>query len=72
MASFTLFPVPPTTPVSPLSPPILPGHNPGSTKALLANLEDNHKRWHIFFNDQGFHKYVLLVLAFKAMSHLQL
>jgi hypothetical protein len=29
-----------------------------STAALQSILEDNHKMWHIFFNDMGFHKWV--------------
>lgn len=30
-----------------------------STKAVLECLKNNHLRFHCFFNDNGFHKYVL-------------
>lgn len=31
-----------------------------STDAVLACLKDNHRKWHIFFNEKHFHKSVLL------------
>ena len=38
-----------------------PTQNPGvsleSAKALSHLLKENHERFHIFFNDRGFHKY---------------
>ena len=34
------------------------GWNHESTREVLALLKDNHRRWHIFFNQKGFHKYV--------------
>ncbi|KAF8966045.1 hypothetical protein BDZ97DRAFT_1658223 [Flammula alnicola] len=34
-----------------------PGVSPASTTALQAILTDNHKRWHVFFNFQGFHNH---------------
>ncbi|OSD00411.1 hypothetical protein PYCCODRAFT_1414510 [Trametes coccinea BRFM310] len=35
----------------------LPGATPESTAALLNTLKDNHVKWHIFFNDKGFHNH---------------
>lgn len=32
-----------------------------STHEVLALLKDNHQRWHIFFNQQHFHKYVRIL-----------
>jgi hypothetical protein len=50
------------TPQQPLA-SICPQHWPGidaeSTDMLLKVLEDNHSRWHVFFNYKGFHKCVL-------------
>ncbi|KAF9446677.1 hypothetical protein P691DRAFT_794239 [Macrolepiota fuliginosa MF-IS2] len=34
-----------------------PGISPGSTQALREVLKDNHERWHIIFNDKGFHNH---------------
>lgn len=56
-AEFKLFPVP-FAPESKYIPSWI-GFNPESTATLTKILEDNHKKWHIFFNDQGFHKYDL-------------
>jgi hypothetical protein len=50
-----LFPTPSRSPSS-LAPTPLPGINYESTSSLLKALKDNHKRWHVFFNDKGFHK----------------
>ena len=36
----------------------LPGPTAGSSRALLDVLMHNRENNHIFFNDQGFHKYV--------------
>ncbi|GLB42754.1 putative protein of unknown function (DUF4243) [Lyophyllum shimeji] len=47
-----LFPVP-SSPASPLIPRPWPGISPESTAALREVLQDNHTRWHIFFNDIG-------------------
>lgn len=54
------FPTPSLAP-SRLSPPRFPGISPRSTEKLKEVLQDNHKRWHIFFNDARFIKYVLLI-----------
>ncbi|KAH9482778.1 Baeyer-Villiger oxidase ptaJ [Psilocybe cubensis] len=40
-----------------LAPRTWPGVSPASTAALQAILTDNHKKWHIFFNDRGFHNH---------------
>ncbi|KAF8903483.1 hypothetical protein CPB84DRAFT_1678024 [Gymnopilus junonius] len=42
---------------NPLAPRTWPGVTPDSTKTLQAILTDNHKRWHVFFNDRGFHNH---------------
>ncbi len=55
MATLELFPAPSHAP-SLHAPSRLPGADDASTKALLDVLKDNHERWHIFFNDMGFHK----------------
>jgi len=54
-----LFPAP-SPPPSTISPTVWPGVSPTSTAALQRVLKDNHQKWHIFFNDKGFHKYVAL------------
>lgn len=51
-----LFPTPPPAP--PLAPARLAGISPESDSILLKCLKENHVKWHIFFNDRGFHKYV--------------
>ncbi|KXN91320.1 Oxidoreductase AflY [Leucoagaricus sp. SymC.cos] len=51
-----LFPTP-SSPPSTLSPYHWPGVSPESTRALKNMLIDNHKRWHIFFSDEGFHNH---------------
>jgi hypothetical protein len=50
-----LFPTP-SLPPSTLAPYHWPGISPESTQALKDVLKDNHERWHIFFNDKGYHK----------------
>ena len=56
--SSSLFPTP-GLPPSVLSPTRFPGVSPESSTALQTVLKDNHVKWHIFFNEQRFHKYVL-------------
>jgi hypothetical protein len=46
----------PQLPLAPICPQRWPGIDAESTKMLLKVLEDNHCRWHIFFNYKGFHK----------------
>ncbi|KAG6807448.1 hypothetical protein H0H92_007516 [Tricholoma furcatifolium] len=46
-----LFPLPSSPPTSPLLPRRWPGISPESTTALREVLQDNHVKWHIFFND---------------------
>jgi Questin oxidase-like len=53
-----LFPSP-SPPPSKLSPSILPGNNLQSTSALQRCLRENHEKFHIFFNDQGFHNHTI-------------
>ena len=36
------------------------GWSSESTDALITDLKDNHQRWHIFFNEQHFHKCVFV------------
>ncbi|KAL0948385.1 hypothetical protein HGRIS_010967 [Hohenbuehelia grisea] len=55
-SKFDLFPVPSLTPSS-ISPARLPGVSPESTAALREALQENHEKWHIFFNDRGFHNH---------------
>lgn len=50
-------------PANALAPRTWPGVSPASTAALQAILTDNHKKWHVFFNERGFHKYVLIGLT---------
>ncbi|KAH7922285.1 hypothetical protein BV22DRAFT_1131586 [Leucogyrophana mollusca] len=52
-----LFPQPSPPPTS-LSPQRWPGISVESTAALLAVLKDNHKKYHIFFNNMGFHNHI--------------
>lgn len=53
---------PPDAPASVVPPPARhAGWTHASTEALLANLRDNHQRWHIFFNEKQFHKCVCRV-----------
>ena len=54
----SLFPTPPPLPPSDVAPTRLPGWSSDSTEAVLELLKDNHKKWHIFFNDKKFHKCV--------------
>ena len=48
-----LFPAP-TSPPSVLSPQRFPGASTNSLSALQYVLKDNHKQWHIFWNDLNF------------------
>jgi hypothetical protein len=54
-----LFP-PPPPPASALGPERWPGISAASTQALVDTVKDDFKRWHVFFNDKHFHKYVSL------------
>ncbi|KAF8804078.1 hypothetical protein BYT27DRAFT_7225522 [Phlegmacium glaucopus] len=42
---------------NPFQPRVWPGVSPASTVMLQNVLSDNHKRWHVFFNLQGFHNH---------------
>ena len=53
----TLFPFPSPPPA--FAPQRLPGISQETNAALVNALKENHTRWHIFFNDKGFHKYVV-------------
>ncbi|KAF8804077.1 hypothetical protein BYT27DRAFT_7107925 [Phlegmacium glaucopus] len=57
-----LFPTPIHPPRSsslnnPLIPRTWPGVSPSSTATLQSILSDNHKRWHVFFNENQFHNH---------------
>ncbi|KAF8641640.1 hypothetical protein AX16_009866 [Volvariella volvacea WC 439] len=52
-----LFPVP-SAPPSRLSPRPWPGVTPRSTEKALNLLQENHERWHCYFNEQGFHNHI--------------
>ncbi|SJL02208.1 uncharacterized protein ARMOST_05534 [Armillaria ostoyae] len=52
-----LFPAP-SSAVSSLTPAFLPGADADSTLAMQSVLRDNHDKWHIFFNDKGFHNHI--------------
>ncbi|KAH9939658.1 uncharacterized protein BXZ73DRAFT_43383 [Epithele typhae] len=52
-----LFPTPPPPPPSAQSPARFPGVTPESTATLLRTLEENHVKWHVFFNSKGFHNH---------------
>ncbi|KAG0704109.1 hypothetical protein DFH29DRAFT_802401 [Suillus ampliporus] len=59
----------PQPPLASICPQRWPGINAESTKMLLKALEDNHTRWHIFFNYRRFHNHVLHhLLAIWAMG----
>ncbi|KAG6839980.1 hypothetical protein H0H93_004856 [Arthromyces matolae] len=60
-----LFPVPSAPLPSLLIPKRWPGISLESTEALLDVLKDNHTRWHIFFNDSGFHNHI----AHRALAY---
>ncbi|KJA17353.1 hypothetical protein HYPSUDRAFT_57785 [Hypholoma sublateritium FD-334 SS-4] len=51
-----LFPAP-SLPKSALSPSHFPGISPESTQTLQEILKDNHVRWHVFYNEEGFHNH---------------
>ncbi|KAL0570873.1 hypothetical protein V5O48_011084 [Marasmius crinis-equi] len=61
--TFELFPTP-TLISTPNCPIPFPGTSPDSTEALKAVLRDNHERYHVFFNDKGFHNH----LAHRAIA----
>ncbi|EMD35935.1 hypothetical protein CERSUDRAFT_124504 [Gelatoporia subvermispora B] len=52
-----LFPSP-APPPSALCPQRLPGVSPESGIAVSELLKENHRRFHIFFNDKGFHNHI--------------
>ncbi len=62
----TLFPTPRPSPPSDFAPDRHPGWDNESTETVLELLKDNHKRWHIFFNDMKFHKCVCRYLVASA------
>ena len=52
-----LFTVPAPAPRESLLTPVrLAGPSRNSAKELIALMQDNHKKLHIFFNDKHFHK----------------
>lgn len=53
----TLFPLP-SLPPSALSPIPGPGVTRESAEALVRLLKENHTRFHCYFNDKGYHKWV--------------
>ncbi|KAG2121596.1 hypothetical protein DEU56DRAFT_984296 [Suillus clintonianus] len=55
----------PQSPLASICPQRWPGIDTESTNMLLKVLEDNHSRWHIFFNYRRFHK-----RALHAVHHL--
>ncbi|RDB30618.1 Questin oxidase [Hypsizygus marmoreus] len=68
-----LFPAPDplhsTTPASLPTPAVWPGISPDSTEALRHALQLNHEKWHVFFNEQGFHNHIAhYVLALWALG----
>ncbi|KAG1764884.1 hypothetical protein EV702DRAFT_1204809 [Suillus placidus] len=59
----------PQPPLASICPQRWPGIDAESTKMLLKVLEDNHSRWHIFFNYKGFHNHAAHhLLAIWAMG----
>ncbi|KAJ3812831.1 hypothetical protein F5876DRAFT_36511 [Lentinula aff. lateritia] len=76
-ASFDLFPTPSPALPHALSPTRWPGSTPESTAILRQLLQENHEKWHIFFNNIGFHKQVfvfmfaiLITVAYFIGSHI--
>lgn len=57
-----LFPAPPLS-LSRRTQVFYPGTNAASTVALRKILKDNHAKWHVFFNEKRFHKYVCISLC---------
>ena len=52
-----LFPIPSAPTVADaFRPAYHPGHSADSAKSLVKLLKENHERFHIFFNNRGFHK----------------
>ena len=69
-----LFPTPSPSPTG-IAPSRFPGYDCRTTETLLELLKDNHKRWHIFFNDMGFHKsvaFAVLQFTFTYSQHVML
>ena len=65
-----LFPVP-NGPTSSLSPLQVQGvHNEESAETTRSILQDNHERWHVMFNDLGYHKYAPLFRCSSCISYL--
>lgn len=56
----SLFPTP-AAPPDLAAPARWSGITPKTVEVLKRVLKDNHERWHIFFNDRGFHKYVYIL-----------
>jgi hypothetical protein len=56
-----LFPTP-SLPPTVLCPQRYPGCSPASVEALRRVLKDNHIKYHIYFNDKGFHKCVFILV----------
>ncbi|OCH85389.1 hypothetical protein OBBRIDRAFT_838993 [Obba rivulosa] len=52
-----LFP-PPAPPPTSLFPARLPGATPESAAVLSELLKENYEKWHIYFNDKGFHNHI--------------
>ena len=53
----SLFPTP-SLPPSPISPARWAGVTPQTVQVLKNLLKDNYEKWHIFWNDRGYHKCV--------------
>ena len=53
----SLFPTP-SLPPSSISPARWAGVTPQTVQVLKRVLKDNHEKWHIYFNDIGYHRYV--------------
>lgn len=58
MSDTNFFSPPSTTPISHIAPVVSPGVTPASTAKLVEVLDDNHKKFDIFFNERGFHNHV--------------
>lgn len=64
-----LFPVPSPAPRNiRFTPRPLPGLTYDSAQAALEYLKDNHRKRHIFFNDQHFHKSVFVRYIFSHIA----
>ncbi|KAJ8488960.1 hypothetical protein ONZ45_g13749 [Pleurotus djamor] len=68
MANFELFPTPAQAP-SAIAPFRWAGISPESTLAMQETLKENHEKYHVFFNDRGFHNHTAhAVLAAWALG----